>query len=318
MSKLEKKDLDNIEFQIYNKGRDIDVAAYNGIFTDLSNEYVLDSLMLYQNPDGGFGGGLAIDNYNPDSSVYATYEALRIIYCTGFSSINKEALYTSLTNKALNYLFNRCQIVKNKWNYTSIHNDKYAHSDFFTHKKENFEEKGYYPTVAIYALTLYLVNPNKAYYKKAMTGLKQALSEVLKQSTFSYYDILGFSYAIEICLKLNLFKDEVTKLNALFINEVKSMLSPKETWPNAKMPFVLCSHLKLDDELLALMEQNADVIIEQRASHGLWEPFHSWETSYPEEDSAMLKWIGYMTWNYLYLLKKFKKIALEDEMEYNN
>ena len=86
LSILTNNDFSNIERQMFNKARDVDVAVFNAITSELDKEFVLDSLMMYQNTDGGFGGGLFIDNYNPASSIYVTYEALRILYICGFDS----------------------------------------------------------------------------------------------------------------------------------------------------------------------------------------------------------------------------------------
>lgn len=309
MSNLNQKDMQNIEMQMYNRSRDIDVAIYNGMFSDLPKEYVLDSLLMYQNQDGGFGSGLYIDNYNPSSTVYVTYEALRTLYVCGFDKFSNEELYNGLINKAMNYLYNRSSIIKNKWNHNIESNSKFAHSDFFTNKKENLEMCGYYPTISIYALTLWLCNEKKAYYKKAYNGLKIALNEVLANSNPSKYEIMACGLVVEICNKLNLFTEEVSKLNEKMVNLVKTVISSKETWPNLEMPVILTDGLVLDEELNTKVEENLDYLIANRATFGLWEAFHKWGTVYPEEDSAKLKWIGYISWNYLYLLNKHKKIA---------
>ena len=53
--------------QIALKARDIDVCMFNIIDGTLEKELLLDCLMFYQNNDGGFKGGLYIDNYNINS-----------------------------------------------------------------------------------------------------------------------------------------------------------------------------------------------------------------------------------------------------------
>lgn len=309
MCMITKEDMQVIERQMYNRARDIDVAIYNGIFSDLPREYVIDSLLMYQNPDGGFGGGLFIDNYNPASTVYTTYEALRILYICGFDASEKNELYTKLINKAMNYLYNRCPAIKNVWQYTTSSNDSFAHSDFFTHKSENLEECGVYPSATIYALTLILTQEKKAYYKKAMDGLKNLLERVFLKDEFSSYEVMGLSLVVEICNKLGIFEAQMKTLNEKLCKVAMNLVSSKDSWCDINMPLILLGHLNLSPELLDLVAENLDSIIDSRAPHGLWEPFHSWGTSYPEEDSAKLKWIGYISWNYLYLLNKYKKIA---------
>ena len=54
--------------QLSLKSRDIDVVLFNILDESLPKEFMLDSLMLYQNKDGGFGNALYIDNYNPEEN----------------------------------------------------------------------------------------------------------------------------------------------------------------------------------------------------------------------------------------------------------
>ena len=53
-------------------------------------------------------------------------EAFRIIDMTGFNKDCKLELYTDITNKACNYLYNRCQIENNKWNPNVKSNDDFS------------------------------------------------------------------------------------------------------------------------------------------------------------------------------------------------
>ncbi len=307
MSILTNNDFSNIERQMFNKARDVDVAVFNALASDLDKEFVLDSLMMYQNTDGGFGGGLYIDNYNPASSIYVTYEALRILYICGFDSSCNDELYTKLVNKALNYIYNRNDLIKNKFKRNIKSNDNFAHSDFFS---SDAIDNDYYPSASIFALTLFLANPTKAYYKKAMNYLKIAINELLAKDSFNEYELISIGLIVEICNKLGLFKDEIHKLNELANKAVLLSCSKNNEWPNLKMPVILALGLDFNDELAKIVNENLDFIIDSRSSHGLWEPFHKWNTAYPEEESAKLKWIGYISVNYVYILKKYKKIAI--------
>ncbi|UKI49753.1 MAG: hypothetical protein L6U99_14315 [Clostridium sp.] len=292
---------------MFNKARDVDVAVFNAITSELDKEFVLDSLMMYQNTDGGFGGGLFIDNYNPASSIYVTYEALRILYICGFDSLCNDELYTKLINKALNYIYNRNDLIKKTNSKRNIKsNDNFAHSDFFSF---NAIDNNYYPSASIFALTLFLINPSKAYYKKAMNYLKIAINELLIQDSYNEYELISIGLIVEICSKLNLFEEEINKLNERANKAVLEICSKKMmNGQILKMPVVLALGLKFNDDVAKkYLPKNLDFIIDNRSSHGLWEPFHKWNTSYPEEESAKLKWIGYISANYVYILKKVQK-----------
>ena len=92
---------------------------------------MLDSLMLYQNKDGGFGNALYIDNYNPNTSVYQIYEAFRLLDITGFDKNSDEELYIDIINKAGNYLYNRCELKDNIWNPNIKSTIDYPHNIIF-------------------------------------------------------------------------------------------------------------------------------------------------------------------------------------------
>ena len=123
----------DISKQMYNKARDIDVAVYNGLVEPLDKEFLLDCLFLYINRDGGFGNGLEIDNYNPNSSVYQTYEALRLLNMVNIDSNCKNELLAEIMQKVGNYLFNRCKIVNGMWNPVEKTNNDFAHSEEYTY-----------------------------------------------------------------------------------------------------------------------------------------------------------------------------------------
>ena len=54
-----------------------------------------------------------------------------------------------------------------------------------------------------------------------------------------------------------------------------------------------------------MKEKELDFIIDSLKPFGLWDHIGGWGyDKYPEEDSAMLKWIGAETVNNYYLLKK--------------
>ena len=86
MKKLDNNKRIDMANQIALKARDIDVCMFNIIDGTLDKELLLDCLMFYQNNDGGFKGGLYIDNYNINSSPYQVYEAFRLLDMAGFDS----------------------------------------------------------------------------------------------------------------------------------------------------------------------------------------------------------------------------------------
>ncbi len=64
-----------IEF-VLQKARPLDLAVYKYFFENESNQAVVDELLKFQNPDGGFGHAIEPDFFNPNSSPIATNDAI--------------------------------------------------------------------------------------------------------------------------------------------------------------------------------------------------------------------------------------------------
>ncbi len=305
MKTLTKEDLQTIERQMYNKARDMDVAILNSLTDETAKEFVLDCLMMYMNRDGGFGNGLYIDNYNPNSSVYQTYEALRILDMLGFTADCTLELFEEITNKAGNYLFNRCALQEGAWNPTVKTNDAFAHSEEFNYYENFFPFWGYHPTAAILGFCLTLFKPTKAYYKKAIKQLGYVFSYIKEKEDLSYHDFISFNSLLGSLRKAGLFEDEALMLEEKLKNAALQHLQDSEF----SAALFLSNCKTLDPILTEAIEKDLDAILDKRASHGLWEKDKGWgSTRYPEADSAMLKWLGAKTVDTLALLEHYGRI----------
>lgn len=70
---------------LYRNARPLDLARWNFHFENGSRGAVLDALAAYQNEDGGFGGALEPDCWNPHSSPVQTWTAAEILREIGFT-----------------------------------------------------------------------------------------------------------------------------------------------------------------------------------------------------------------------------------------
>ncbi|MCM1130064.1 MAG: hypothetical protein NC310_03435 [Roseburia sp.] len=304
MLKLSKADLASIGNVLYNKARDIDVAIYNALLDPSYKDFVLDSLMLYVTKDGGIGNALHIDNYNPNASVYQTYEALRILAALQFDKTCENELYPQLLNKIGNYLFNRCLIEDGLWNPLVESNDQFAHSEEFSYMKNPFSTWGVHPTAAILGYILELMPPSKAYYKKALKQINFIFAYLNEEHSWNMYNLTSYSSLLSSLKRTGLFPKEAKQIEQMILKKAKNHLDD----PNFNFPLLL-KDIEVDALLKDKINMKLDEMLSCRASHGLWEHRKSWKNKkYPEEDSAALKWLGAETvWN-LYLLKQYGRI----------
>lgn len=291
MEKISKNDLTQIERQMFNKARDIDVCAFNCLSSDFPKEIMLDALSMYQNKDGGFGHGVEPDNLNPNSTVFETYMALLYCYQVGFTNYKENEVLEQMLNKTFNYLYNR----KPVWSVYDETNLKFAAAARFQTPTNST-----YPKPAIVAFTIYFLDNKKAYYKKAIDILNQVEKELLLASSLSFEEAFGYKLFFEVLKKkgikvkselldhFQVLKDEL--INRSELSEVNALY------------FVI---------LDAKREEALDLIVNSRKVHGLWEVSHEWGNNYPEAESAKLKWLGLATYRSLYVLKQNNRI-MED------
>lgn len=304
MLKIDKSTFETIERQIYNRARDIDVALFNSLTDETSKEFVLDCLTMYMNNDGGFGSGLEIDNYNPNSSVYQTYEALRILDMLGFDSNCENELYVELVNKAGNYLYNRSSLNDNRWNPLVKTNNDHAHSEEYTYYENAINTWNFHPTAALIGFSLTMYKPAKAYYKKALKLIGFALSYFKEKVTLSNYDFISFNSLLGSLKKANLFLEEQNLIEAKLKEQALAKLDDS-SFNIATM----LSNCNLDGKLQDALDNKLDAIINDIKPHGLWEHTKGWgNTKYPEAESAALKWLGAESVNNLYILKKYGRL----------
>ncbi len=293
--------------QICLKARDIDVCMFNILDGTLDKELVLDCLMFYQAKDGGFQGGLYIDNYNTNSSPYQVYEAFRLLDMAGFDSSSDNELYDEIVNRACNYLYNRAEIKDNKWNPNVKTNNDFAHAKIFTYNEENREFFGYAPTAALIGYTLLFCKPTKAYYKKALKMLDICLKDFYEKESFNKYELISFMSLLNSLKKLNLCSDNYEKMNDKLSKYIIDNYS-NDFSDNGIHPLECGIYLN-NDKLDELKSLELDYLIDSIKSFGLWDHNTNWEyNDYPEEDSASLKWIGAITVNNYYYLKKCGRI----------
>lgn len=304
MIKLTKEDLVTIEHLLYNKARDIDVSIYNALQDSSYKDFVLDSLTLYFTKDGGIGNGLEIDNYNPNASVYQTYEALRILSALHFDKTCENELFFQIINKIGNYLFNRCPIDNGLWNPLVESNDQYAHSEEYTYIKNPFSIWGIHPTTAILGYILEMMPESKAYYKKALKQIGFVFSYLENDLLWTPYTFTSFSALLSSLKRTGLFPLECKRIEERMRTEALKHI--EDSAYNFPLYFL---NMEVDGPLKNRIETQLDELICKRAKHGLWEHEKDWGNHcYPEEDSASLKWLGAETvWN-LYLLKQYGRI----------
>ena len=308
MKMLTKQDENVISRKMTDCARDVDMCLYNCLTDYMDKDFMNDALSLYLTKDGAFGNGLHIDNYNTNSSVYQIYEGFRYMVMAGLDKTCKHEMFSSIINKNFNVIYNRQELIDNKWNPLVDSTLDFAHSILFENNEENRKLFGYGPTAALLGYTLRFCAPTKAYYKKALKMIDVMLKDFYKMDKLTKYEFIGFNSFLNSLRYENIMEEDQKKIEEKLIKLAKEAVSTDFEDPTKVLPLDCALYLN-DEELKKLIDEQLDYIISNRAPHGLWEHKGGWGyNKYPEEDTAMMKWIGAESVNNYFYLKKFGRV----------
>lgn len=134
------------------------------------------------------------------------------------------------------------------------------------------------------------------------------LKDFYNMETLTKYEFIGFNSFLNSIKKLDLYKDDITKIEAKLIDLALKNVSVDFEDNSAIHPLDCALYLN-DEKLNEYINMELDYIISNIAPHGLWDYTKSWGyDKYAEEDSAKLKWVGAISVNNFFLLKKFGRV----------
>lgn len=321
MKKLSYENFKVMERFIYYRARDLEIAQFNNLFLDSGSEDILQALSIYQNRDGGFGHGLEPDNLNPYSSAAQTTKALQILKLLGYDDSNLDKISDYIINRALHYIY-YYEFKNGKINPCVPSNNNFPHAKWWDYKEDFFSLWGYNPTVNIVAYTLLFKRTGNKYYDKAFQAVPELIKYFLAHNNHDKYQFKGYLELYEVISSKNLFIDLQLPLKNHLDNMIELILDKNpENWGKERTCTPL-SILTLDEfintsERKILIEQHLDFLIDFRNENGIYNLTWNWNwgNEYKEYTMQKVKWQGIKTIEYLYCLKKYNRIILEQGKE---
>jgi len=123
--KMKKVKINQISNWIHKNARELEITIWNYHFENGSKNDVVDTLLYYQNEDGGFGNAVDPDNWNINSLPYATLYAINILKDIEYFDMN-HPIYLGIKK----YLNNEI-LSPNGWTFTIPSNKDYPHASFY-------------------------------------------------------------------------------------------------------------------------------------------------------------------------------------------
>lgn len=125
---MDKLNLNTVTNWMHRNARELDLNIWKTLFLNGSAKDVADSLLHYQNEDGGFGNGLDPDNWNRNSLPYACLYAIETLALVNYFDMD-HPVYKGIKR----YLENRGM---EQWVFTLPSNEYYPHAAFYNYSKE--------------------------------------------------------------------------------------------------------------------------------------------------------------------------------------
>lgn len=127
---MKKLATDKVSLWMHRNAREIEIARWKYHFENGDKFDVINTLMLYQNEDGGFGNVLDPDNWNTNSLPYATLYALNIL---------REVEFYDLSHPIYKGICRYLDVTSNfpsGWAFTLESNNDFPHASFYNFNEE--------------------------------------------------------------------------------------------------------------------------------------------------------------------------------------
>lgn len=179
---------------IRSNARPVELAEYNYFFEKGSKKDIVNALLEFQNPDGGFGHALEADNWNPNSTPIATNDA--ILKLNRADALDKDA---QIVIDAARYLKSGDGFdpVKKKWYFALASNRDYPHAIWWVPEEGSDGITDFNPTVSL-ATFLVCYSEDDGYYADIV---KDAFDFLLKAEKMGSDDIKCYQHAYYMLVK---------------------------------------------------------------------------------------------------------------------
>jgi hypothetical protein len=286
MNQLSK---DKISLWMHRNAREIDLARWKYHFENGSKKDVIEALLLYQNPDGGFGNAIDADNWNTNSLPYATLYVLNIL---------KEIEFYDLSHPIYKKL---CKYLDSESNFPSgciftvESNKDFPHANFYNYSQEynNIESIGIFLGLSSFIIEHYR---NSIIYDEILQTLNKYIN-LMFHDELGDMGPTGFITLVNAMKQVNLKGYDYQKLEER-LNELvnKSIQRNPEQW--IYYGYRPSDYIKASNSLFFLdnkdiVDNELDFLINTLPKNDVWPISWSWFDNneiYPKESVISANW----------------------------
>lgn len=289
MKKLSKQSFEEIRLWIHRNAREIDLAIWQYEFENGSKEAVLSALSHYQNDDGGFGNALEPDNWNLNSSPYATMIAINKLKNINFKDINH-----TIMQGILRFLGSGKHCVENGWLFSIQTNNDFPHAPWLNYDPNEQPHIGV--TTELVCFLLEFTKSDFSLYLKASSLTDKLLARFNEHIIMDEMSLSGFCTLLEKIKQLQLTnRFDITFLSSMVKKLVdKAIVRDVSKWAEYGVKPSLFIHSP-DSEFYQdneeIVQQELDYYVDTRPANSVWPITWQWyDKKYPEEFAVSANW----------------------------
>ena len=160
---------------MYRNARPLDLARWQYHFEGGSKQNALEALAAFQNADGGFGHAIEPDVWNPNSSPFASSEAINYLY-----ELDALDSQSPIVQRLLSYFESCSYTAPSGWQVNIESHNDYPHAPWWTYSDESAKPENwhYNPTATIVGFILRTASAESALYQKAFKILDAMLENL--------------------------------------------------------------------------------------------------------------------------------------------
>jgi hypothetical protein len=275
---------------IYKNARPLDFIRWRYHFENEKIDPVLETLMHYQNQDGGFASALEADSWNPNSSPIQTWNATEILHEINFTE-KKHPVIQGI----LRYLNSGKHYSHNKWHNTIPSNNDYPGASWWNYAEET-NAKDYNPTACLAGFALAYSEIDDSLWKKSAIIAREAADAYLKGDLLDdMHTALCYLRLVEYC-EFAYIKDviDIASLEKKLVKQVKHCITKNiNEWETGYIckpsQFFNSRDSIFYDENRELAEYECDFIKKTQLADGSWEIPWNWN-NYLEQWAISKNW----------------------------
>lgn len=271
---------------MHRNARELELAIWKALFEGGESRAVADALLFYQNDDGGFGHGVDMDNWNPNSVPYNCLFVLEQLRMVGFEDMS-HSVFAGI-KKYLN------ATGPEQWHFTIPSNQDYPHAVFHSYGEEYNKVESIGIIIGLSAFVIEYCRELPVYEK--VLGILDEYISKFQNDNLGDMGPSGYITLISAMKKVGLSGYDYNALEERLSKVVNNTIqrNPVQWQQYGYRPseFIKSKDSQFYKENEDIVEQELDFLVDTLPENDIWPVSWSWFQEgkvYPKEEAISLR-----------------------------